>query len=69
MTAIIVEGARQPYRRPAKLLSPKDPADQKWLGVRYDYNDEVIKEVQLQANAGEDIPSSIKKWKAANDGT
>ena len=54
---------------------PKDPAEQQRLGVRYDYDGEITRDgtvyhkFQMQPNAGNDIPSTIKKWRDANGGT
>lgn len=55
---------------------PKDPAEQQRLGVRYDYDGEitggdgtVYHKFQMQPNAGNDIPSTIKNWRDANGGT
>jgi len=50
---------------------PKDLAEQKRLCVRYDYDGEITGEdgnvyhkFQMQPNAGNDIPSTIKRmWK------
>jgi len=59
-----------------KTAFPKDPAEQKRLGVRYDYDGEIAGEdgtvyhkFQMQANQGNDIPSTIKNWRQANGGT
>jgi hypothetical protein len=55
---------------------PKDSAEQQRLGVRYDYDGEMTGEdgtvyhkFQMQPNAGNDIPSTIKKWRDASGGT
>ncbi|CAK3787534.1 Hypothetical predicted protein [Lecanosticta acicola] len=53
-----------------KFTHPK-----KQMGVRYDYDGEVKKDgvdchkYNLQPNAGDDIPSSIKRWRKDNGGT
>jgi hypothetical protein len=58
-----------------KTAFPKKPADQQRLGVRFDYDGVIEKDgteyhkYQMQANAGDDIPSSIKNWRNANGGT
>ncbi|PPQ82669.1 hypothetical protein CVT24_004341 [Panaeolus cyanescens] len=54
---------------------PRKPADQQYLGVRYDYHGEVTIDgveyyvFQMQPNRGHDVPSSIKKWRQAYGGT
>lgn len=55
---------------------PKTSGDLQRLGIRYDYDGEitgqdgiVYHKFQMQANAGDDIPNTIKNWRAANGGT
>lgn len=58
-----------------KTAFPSGQQLQKQLGVRYDYDGEVKKDgvdchkYNVQPNAGEDIPSSIKRWREDNGGT
>ncbi|KAL5522369.1 hypothetical protein ACEPAG_8385 [Sanghuangporus baumii] len=67
--------ARPTVRRDLTVY-PKDPAEQQRLGVRYDYDGEVIGEdgivyhkFQMQPNAGNAMLSTIKKWRNTNGGT
>jgi hypothetical protein len=55
---------------------PKQSSDQEKHGVRYDYDGEieiggvVHHKFQMQPNAGDKIPSTIKNWRSkAKDGT
>ncbi|TBU23588.1 hypothetical protein BD311DRAFT_810653 [Dichomitus squalens] len=54
---------------------PRKPTDQQRLGVRFDYDGEitiddiVYHKYQMQPNAGDDIPATIKNWRDANGGT
>ena len=55
---------------------PRDSGDQEKHGVRYDYDGEmeidgtVYHKFQMQANAGNKIPSTIKNWRSkAEHGT
>lgn len=57
-----------------KTAYPKSPKDLENLGVRWDFDGEVIQEgvvynkFQVQPNAG-DVPSSIRAWRDKNGGT
>ncbi|EJT97071.1 hypothetical protein DACRYDRAFT_25209 [Dacryopinax primogenitus] len=52
---------------------PRDSGEQEKHGVRYDYDGEqeidgtVYHKFQMQANAGNKIPSTIKKWRSKAD--
>lgn len=65
----------QPKVSRGKTAFPSGTQLQKQLGVRYDYDGEVKKDgvechkYNLQPNAGDDIPSSIKRWRQKNGGT
>ncbi|KAL5480665.1 hypothetical protein ACEPAI_9605 [Sanghuangporus weigelae] len=66
----------RPTVRRGLTAYPKDPAEQQRLGVRYDYDGEVIGEdgivyhkFQMQPNAGNALPSTIKNWRVANGST
>lgn len=65
----------QPKVSRGKTAFPSGTQLQKQLGVRYDYDGEVKKDgvdchkFQVQPNAGDDIPSSIKRWRQDNGGT
>jgi len=54
---------------------PKKPADQKRLGIRFDYDGDVTidnteyHKYEMQPNAGNDIPARIRRWREANGGT
>lgn len=54
---------------------PKKPADQQRLGIRFEYDGEITVDgiechkYQMQPNAGDDIPSTVKAWRNANGGT
>ena len=54
---------------------PKGSSDQERHGVRYDYDGEIeiggiiYHKFQMQANAGNGIPSTIKRWRGAKGGT
>jgi hypothetical protein len=58
-----------------KTALPKKPADQQRPGIRFDYAGMIEKDgteyhkYKMQANAGNDIPTSIKNWRKANGGT
>ncbi|EPQ52397.1 hypothetical protein GLOTRDRAFT_95982 [Gloeophyllum trabeum ATCC 11539] len=58
-----------------KTAFPKKAADVQRLGVRFDYDGEVTRDdvdyhkFQMQPNAGDGIPSIIKRWREANGGT
>jgi len=58
-----------------KTAYPKKPADQQRLGVRLDYDGVITiggteyHKYQMQPNAGDDIPTTIKNWRDANGGT
>lgn len=53
---------------------PKQSGDQEKHGVRYDYDGEkeidgvVYHKYQMQANAGDKIPSTIKNWRGKAEG-
>ncbi|KAH7931314.1 hypothetical protein BV22DRAFT_1115669 [Leucogyrophana mollusca] len=57
-----------------KTVYPKKEAEQEQLGVRWDYDGEIISDgtvyhkFQMQPNAGK-VPSTIKQWREANGGT
>lgn len=79
VTKKAVEGSNytkftQPKVSRGKTAFPSGSQLQKQLGVRYDYDGEVKKDgvdchkFQVQPNAGDDIPSSIKKWRQDNGG-
>jgi hypothetical protein len=65
----------QPKISRGKTAFPSGPQLQKQLGVRYDYDGEVTKggidchKYNLQPNAGNEVPSSIKRWREKNGGT
>jgi len=54
---------------------PTGSNDQERHGVRYDYDGEIeiggviYSKFQMQANAGNKIPSTIKRWRGAKGGT
>ncbi|EME42125.1 hypothetical protein DOTSEDRAFT_73030 [Dothistroma septosporum NZE10] len=58
-----------------KSVWPSGPSAQARNGVRYDYDGVVVKDgveyhkYNMQPNAGNDIPSAIKNWRAKNGGT
>ena len=53
---------------------PREGSEQKRLGVRYDFDGEVVVEgsvfyrYKLQVNAGRDIPSTLKQWREKAEG-
>lgn len=57
-----------------KTAFPKGQAEQERVGVRWDYDGEVVKgdntyhKFQMQPNAGK-VPSSIKRWREDHGGT
>lgn len=65
----------QPKVSRGKTAFPTGSQQQRQLGVRYDYDGEVNKDgvdchkFNIQPNAGDDIPSTIKKWRQDNGGT
>lgn len=76
----VIEGSAwkkltKPSVRQGQTAFPKKPTDQERLGVRFDYDGEitidntVYHKYQMQPNAGDGIPSTIKQWREANGGT
>lgn len=78
-TAIISGNDWKKLARPTvsrgNTATPKTEAEQKRLGVRYDYDGDIEQDgvvyhkYQLQVNAGEDINPTLKQWRAKNGGT
>lgn len=58
-----------------KTAWPKLPAEQARYGIRYDYDGEIeidgvkYNKFQMQPNAGDDVPSTIKNWRNKMGGT
>lgn len=57
-----------------KVAFPSAPKDRERLGVRFDYDGEVVRDgiqchkYQVQPNAGK-VPTSIENWRKKNGGT
>ena len=58
-----------------RTVFPTKPADKERLGVRFDYDGEitiggiVYHKYQIQPNAGNKIPPTVKNWRESNGGT
>ncbi|KAH9956474.1 hypothetical protein BGW80DRAFT_252442 [Lactifluus volemus] len=80
VVAYVVEGnAWTKLTNPAvvrgRTVFPLKEADKQRLGIRFDYDGEATRngtlchKYQMQPNAGDDIPASIKRWRDKKGGT